>query len=118
MSTYIPALALISGITNAANAVVTFSAPHTFVNAELISFRVTKAYGMVEMNNQRAQVLSTSTNAVTVNIDSTNYTPFTTPGSLKGTTPPCAVPSSSGVDRTPVVPIMILNDAFDNEPLI
>jgi hypothetical protein len=49
-------------------------------------------------------------------VDSTEFSNFTVPVDTRGTTPPCAVPSSSGVDFTSPIPRTILEDAFDNRP--
>jgi hypothetical protein len=116
MSEYVPRLALIEDISREQYAVVTFTADHTFVLNEIISFRVSQDYGMKEINEKHAKVLGLTSDTVTVDIDSTNYTPFVVPGVLRGTTPPCAVPSTSGVNLNLVVPEMILNDCFDNRP--
>jgi hypothetical protein len=107
---------LVEDITNAQNAVVTCTEDHDFVDNEIISMRVSRPYGMIEMNNQSAKVISHTSDTVTIDVDSTNFTAFSIPADLSGTTPPCIVPSSSGVDLTEYSPIMILEDAFDNRP--
>lgn len=106
----------ISGITNALHAVVTCTEQHDFIDNEIVSFRVSRAYGMVEMNNKQAKVLSHDSTTITVDIDSTNFTPFSIPGDLTGTTTPCVVPSSSGVDLSSPIPRTVIEDAFDNRP--
>ena len=116
MSEFVPRLALIEDISNEQNALVTFTEDHTFVLNEIISFRVSQAYGMKEINEQHAKVIALTDDTVTVGIDSTNYTAFAVPVVLRGTTPPCAVPSTSGVNLTAYVPNMILDDCFDNRP--
>ena len=115
-SEFIPRLAYIEDITQAQNAVVTFTEDHTFYLHELISLRVSQAYGMKEINEKRGKVIALSSDTVTLDIDSSNFTAFSVPGSLIGTTPPVAVPSSSGVNLTAYSPTMILDDAFDNRP--
>lgn len=115
-STFTPKIALISDISNAQNAVITFTDDHTFVDNEIISLRVTKSYGMVEANEKHVKVLSHDATTVTVDMDSLNYTAFSIPGDLSGTTPPCAVPATSGIDFSLYAPTMILDDAFDNRP--
>ncbi|OGT44291.1 MAG: hypothetical protein A3F13_02675 [Gammaproteobacteria bacterium RIFCSPHIGHO2_12_FULL_40_19] len=116
MSQFYPLMREISAITQAQNAVVTTTEDHDFVVNELVSFRVSRAYGMVEMNNLRGKVLAITSDTLTVDIDSSNFTAFSIPGDLTGTTPPCVVPSSSGVDLEADSPTMILEDAFDNRP--
>lgn len=115
-SVFTPYVVLISNITQGQTTIVTFSSPHGFVLNENIGLRVSRPYGMVEINNQTGKVIALDALTVTLNIDSTNYTSFTTPASVKGTTPPCAVPSSSGIDFSTYDPTVILNDVFDNVP--
>jgi len=116
VSEFYPKLAFIEGITNALQAVVTFTEDCDFIDNEIISLRVSRPYGMVEMNNRQVKVLSHTSDTVTIDVDSTNFTPFSIPGDLHGTTTPCAVPSASGVDLSSPVPRTILEDAFDNLP--
>ena len=116
MSGIFPSMVLIEDITRAQNAVVTFVEDHDFLINEIIGLRVSKPYGMVEINNKQAKVLDITSDSVTVDVDSTEFTAFTVPVSLIGTTPPCAVPSSSGVDLVSPLPHTILEDAFDNRP--
>lgn len=116
MSQFYPRMREIEDISNSQYAVVTFTDDHDFVNNEIISLRCSRAYGMVEMNNRRAKVISHTDDTVTIDVDSQNFTAFSIPGDLTGTTPPCAVPSASGVDFSEYVPTMILEDAFDHRP--
>lgn len=116
MSEFFPQMREISAITQAQSAVVTTTEDHDFIANELVSFRSSRAYGMVEINNLRGKVLATSSNTLTVDIDSSNFTAFSIPGDLAKTTPPCVVPSSSGIDLDSDSPTMILEDAFDNRP--
>lgn len=116
MSQFYPKLAYIQDISREKEAVVTFTANCDFIDNEIISLRVSRAYGMVEMNNLQVKVLSHTSDSVTIDVDSTNFTPFSIPVDLTGTTPPCAVPSASGVDLASPLPRTILEDAFDNIP--
>lgn len=114
---FYPALAYINAITQAQQAIVTFTANHDFTAGENIGFRVTKPFGMFEINQQIGLVLTITPTTVTVNIDTTNYTPFTYALiNTKGTSPPCCVPSSSGVAPLQIVPTVNLADSFDNQP--
>ena len=116
MSQFYPRMRLVEDITNAQHAVVTCTEDHDFIENEIISMRVSKPYGMVEINNKQAKVISYTSDTITIDVDSTNFTAFSIPGDLAETTPPCVVPSSSGVDLTSPVPRTILEDAFDNRP--
>ena len=116
MSQFYPRMREISDITRAPTAVVTFTDDHDFSDSEVVSLRVSRPYGMVEMNQKSSKVMSHTSDSVTLDIDSSNFTAFSIPGDLTGTTPPCCVPSSSGVDLSLYSPTMILEDAFDNRP--
>lgn len=110
-----PRYAQIDAITKALNAVVTFTDDHDFTDGEIVSFRVTKDFGMFEINNLRGRVLEHNDTMITVDIDTSTWTAFTTAMlDDPGTTPPVCVPSSSGIIPNQSVPQTSLEDAFDN----
>jgi hypothetical protein len=113
VSSFVPAVAFISGITNAQQAIATFTENHTFLLGEYISFRVTHPYGMTQINNQRAKVLSLTPTTVTTDANTLNYTPFIYPVAGENT-PPVAVPAGSGIIPGYFPPTVTLFDAFDN----
>jgi hypothetical protein len=113
VSSFVPAFSYISGISQAQNAVATFTAAHDFSNGEYISFRVSKPYGMVEINNLRGHILANDTFTVTTDIDSSFYTPFIYPVAGDNT-PPVAVPAGSGIIPASNPSTVTLFDAFDN----
>lgn len=111
---FFPRFRYISGITNAQYAVVTFTEAHDYVVNEIVSFRVSKPYGMVEINEKSAKVLEIGYFTITVYIDTTYFTPFVYPVSGQNT-PPVCVPVGSGVNRVnPFLVFTILDDSFDN----
>lgn len=110
----VPSFSYVSDISQERHAVVTFTAAHDFVLGEYVSLRVSKPYGMVEINNQRGLILELDSLSITIDIDSTFYTPFVYPVSGL-VTPPVCVPVASG--KIVGTSTVILNDAFDNEPL-
>ena len=116
MAGIFPKMVLIQNITNAQYAVITFVQDHLFLVNEIIGIRVSRAYGMDQINNMYGKVLAITADTVTVDIDSSGFTPFSIPVSVIGTTPPCAVPASSAVDLLSPIPRTILEDAFDNRP--
>ncbi len=116
-SFYYPQYQFISGITNAQQAVVTFTTAHMFTPGEIVGMRVTKPYGMFEINLQDALVLSITSQTITIDVDTTNYTPFIYPVSGLNT-PPVCVPSASGVIPGSIPATVNLLDAFDNRPTI
>lgn len=87
----------IASITQAFPAVLTTVDDHSYVAGMNVSFLIPIQFGMVQLNNQNIQVLSVTSNSLTLNIDSSNYTPFAYPSPLPDAyTPPSVIPNSSG----------------------
>lgn len=110
---FIPRWKYITGITNAQYAVVTCDTNHNFSDGEYVSFRVSHPYGMSEINDMQAQVLSHTDDTITVDIDSSTWNNFIYPVSGKNT-PPVVVPAGSGIIPNSNPPTVNLQDAFDN----
>ena len=125
---FYPRWRYIAGITQAAQATVYFTEQNDFTPGEIVSFRVSSAFGMDEINNVPARVLTVTNSAtvssIVIDLDTSGFTAFAFPTSaqaLAGVSPAVCVPSSSGV-----VPFMgsatipqqppgtNLLDAFDN----
>ena len=70
--------AAITAITQAASAVVTVGASHTFVVGEAVGF--SGVAGMVEINGLTALITAIGATTITVNIDSTAFTAYTSGG--------------------------------------
>jgi len=107
----------ITKITQAAQAVVTFSVAHDYTVGERISFRVPSQFGMDEMNNQNGIVQSITASTVTVDINSSGYTAFAFPTSAvaaAGISPAVAVPSGAGPTPGANPPGVSVNAAIDN----
>lgn len=114
-NTFVPKYFLIQSIAQGQNTTVTFTTDHDYSLSEYVSFRCDKDNGMIEINQQRGKVLALTSNSVTVDIDSTNYTPFVFNTSLAILA--IAVPAGSGVDHSGYVPTVILSDVFDDVPV-
>lgn len=110
---FIPNLQYIMNITQSAPAVVTFASNHNFTVAEWISFRIPPPNGMIQLNNQKAEILSITPTTVTIAVDSTNFYPFIYVQDLQ--VPCVAVPAGSGVIQGTTT--VTLEDAFDNQPV-
>lgn len=108
----VPKYFYLSNITNAVRAVATFTEDHDYSIGEFISFRVSQPYGMREINNLRGKVIELTADTVTVDIETTFFTPFVYPVSGDNT-PPHTVPAGSGVIEY-YTPTVNLEDAFDN----
>jgi hypothetical protein len=110
---FIPNLQYITNITQAFPAVVTFLDNTNFTVAEWISFRVPPPNGMIQLNNQKAQIISLTPNTVTIAVDTTNFYPFIY---VQDPQVPCvAVPAGSGIIQGTTT--VTLEDAFDNQPV-
>jgi hypothetical protein len=123
-----PRWSYIANITQAAQAVVYFTSKNDYTPGEILSFRVPEEFGMQELNNVQARVLSvtnsSTVSSVTLDYDTSGFTAFAFPTSAQaaaGVSPAVAVPSSSGVvpDNGSAVNPQIpegtnLRDAFDN----
>ena len=115
LSSPYPKLAYISAIDNAIEATVTFTEEHDYTPGQIVSFRVGQQFGMSEINNLKGKVLLTAPNTITVNINTYWWTPFTLANlNEPGTSPPCCVPSCSGVVPFEENPEVNIKDAFDN----
>jgi hypothetical protein len=111
---FIPNLQYISNITQAAPAAVTFEEDHNFTLGEWISFRIPPANGMIQLNNQKALIISLTPLTVTIAVDSLQFYPFI---SVQDPQIPCvAVPAGSGIP--PGTAMVTLEDAFDNRPVL
>ena len=127
-SLFYPRWAYIANITQATQAVVYFTAMNNFTPGENISFRVPTPWGMTQMNDVVARILSVTNSAtvssVTIDYNTTGFSAFTFPTSAQaaaGISPAVVVPSSSGVvpnagsATSPQMPEGTnLLDSFDN----
>lgn len=110
-----PQKAFINAITNAQEAVVTFTADHDFTLGEIVSFRVTKNFGMFQVNNKRGVVIGTTSDTITVDIDTSSWDSFDYSAlDTAGTTPPVCVPCCSTKVPGSNPPRINILDAFDN----
>ena len=87
----------ISAITQANPMVVTTTNPHGYVAGMNVTFLIPSGFGMTQLNNVIAQVLSVTSNTLTINLNSTTFTPFAYPSPLPSAyTYPSVIPASSG----------------------
>lgn len=114
MSTAIfyPSYSIISSITQGLTTIVTFSADHDFTDGEIVSFRVSPPFGMVELNNKQGKVLSSTDDTITVDIDSSTWTAFTDAGAFTNFRAMC-VPVGSGIIPNSKPISINIEDAFD-----
>lgn len=129
---YIVPLEDAAGISQASQAIVCTSVNHDFSVGERVSFRVPSAFGMSEVNNVSAVVVSignmsegasystavsTGYNAFRVDLDTSGFTAFAFPTSAAfaaGLSNAIVLPAGSGVIPSANPPGMNINAAFDN----
>lgn len=82
-SRFYPRNRYITSISQAASAVIVMSVTHGFTVGQEVRLVVPAVFGMVEMNNLLGVItaINTTTNSITVNIDSTAFTAFAFPTS-------------------------------------
>lgn len=110
---FVPRFFYIEAIAQGVTTTVQFTQNHDYTDGEIISFRVSRPYGMVELNNLQSRVLSHTADTITVGVDSTNFNAFVYPVSGLST-PPVAVPVGSGVIPDSNPSTVNLQDCFDN----
>lgn len=111
---FVPNLRYISNISQAQQAVVTFTEDTFYKIGEWISFRVPPSNGMIQLNNKQALVIALTGDTVTIDVDTLQFFPFI---SYSDHQFPCfAVPVGSGIP--PGTGFVTLEDVFDNKPLL
>jgi hypothetical protein len=111
---FYPRYSEVSAITNALQAIVTFTEDHDFTIGEIVAFRVGKAFGMPEINNKHAKVLFKTDSTITINIDTSTWGIFTLSQlNQPGTSPPVCLPSASGVIPFQEDSSVNIEDSFD-----
>ena len=105
---------VISSITLASQMVITTLNTHNYIAGVKIRFNIPGMFGMQQLNTIEVQVISVTTNTLTCNVDSSNFTPFAYPSPLpQAYTPPVLIPNSSG-PYLPPLPLPYGNqDSFE-----
>lgn len=115
----------ITGITQAASAVVTVGSGHGFVIGDVVY--ITGVSGMTEINDATYTVTATATTTITLNVDSTGFTAYTSGGTCGKYVQPTDTLTWTGEFDVPVrfdidEPQMVLEDvaarSWDNIPVI
>lgn len=115
-SIFTPYLTNITAITKAQNAVVTVAETPPYSVGEILSFRVSEPYGMVELNNLSARVLEIDGNDVTLEIDTLGFTSFVYPPVGTVIYPALLIPAGSGIVPDSPIPMTDMSSPFDNQP--
>lgn len=104
----------IASITQSYPMVVTTTQDHDYVLGMKVTFLIPSNFGMVQLNGKNAQVSDLTSDTLTIDLDSTNFTPFAYPSPLPDAyTPPSVIPNSSG-PYLPPLPLPYGNqDSFE-----
>jgi hypothetical protein len=87
----------IATITNSYPMAMTTIENHGYVAGMIVTFLIPPNFGMTQLNNRNAQVLTASGIDLTLDIDSTNFSIFSYPSPLPSSyTPPSVIPTASG----------------------
>ena len=87
----------IGSVTNANPMVVTTVDNHGYVPGLNVAFLIPTQFGMQELNSLNGDILSVTSNTLTIAINSTNFSLFSYPVSLPyAYTPPSVIPNASG----------------------
>lgn len=104
----------IASITNANPMVLTTTQDHGYVAGMMVTFLIPIQFGMVELNGLNVQVISLTSDTLTINLDAKGFTPFAYPSPLPSAyTLPSVIPNSSGPYLSPL-PLPYSNqDSFE-----
>ena len=92
----------IQAITNANPGVLTTVNDHNYVPGMMVRFLIPSQFGMQQLNIITCQVLSVTSNTLTLNVDTSHFSLFAYPSPLPSAyTPPSVIPNSSGPVLTP-----------------
>jgi len=76
---YGPAMRIIASITNAQFPTVTTTFEHGYVDGTIVRFDIPPALGMIQIDQMTSPIVVTSTTTFTIDIDTTQFTPFSIP---------------------------------------
>ncbi len=93
----------IESISNSFPMVLTTTVDHKYIAGLKVRFMIPKMFGMEELNALDGQIISVTSDTLTINLDSTNFSVFSYPNSLPSAyTGPVVIPNSSGPPLPPV----------------
>ncbi len=94
---------VIDSITNAFPMVVTTHQDHKYRAGVRVRFQIPNQFGMVQLNDIESQVIAVTNNTLTVNVDSSNFTPFAYPSPIpESYVEPVVIPDASGAYLPPL----------------
>jgi len=95
----------ISAITNAFPMVLTTTTDHDYVQGMNVAFLIPLQYGMQQLNGKNGNILSVTSDTMTIDIDSSLFSPFSIPSPLPSAyTPPTVFSNAEGFKIPPTLP--------------
>jgi hypothetical protein len=82
--TYMPAVRDIAAITNAPQALVTTTFPHSYISGLIVRLIIPNNFGMTLVNQSQGTITVTSDTEFTIDIDTTQVDPFVIPAVQPG----------------------------------
>jgi len=115
MSEFYPLPRLITSVILGTVTVLGFDENHGYENGQVVSFRISKPFGTLELNNQHATIISHTDTTITIDIQSSFYTSFIYPVVTDDYVPQC-IPSASGILPESALAQTNLQCSFDHRP--
>lgn len=101
----------IASVSNSNPMVITTTFNHFYPAGMMVRFMIPPMFGMQQLNALQGQIISTTSNTLTINIDSIGFGTFAYPNSLPGAfTNPIVIPNSSGPYLSPPPPLPYGNE--------
>lgn len=92
----------IESISNSYPMVLTTTVPHKYIAGLKVRFLIPHDFGMYDLNDLEGQIISVTSDTLTINLDSTNFSVFSYPAMLPSAyTNPSVIPNSSGPPLPP-----------------
>lgn len=87
----------ILSVTQSNPMVLTTDGDHDYASGMNVTFLIPTQFGMTQLNGVNAQVLELTHDTLTINLDTSMFTPFAYPSPVPSAyTPPSVIPNSSG----------------------
>lgn len=80
--TFQPAMRIVSQITNGDPASITTTIDHDYISGEILRIQIPLGFGMEQMHGLKGEIVVTSSNTFTIDIDTTAFDPFVIPSPL------------------------------------
>ncbi len=105
---------VIASITRANPMVITTENTHNYPAGVNVGFNIPQAFGMQQLNHLRGDIIAVTSDTMTINIDSSHFTPFAYPSPLPSAYTPPTVYANASAPYLPPLPLPYGNqDSFE-----